>query len=235
MSSRVVMRSANRQAGLTKIATDNGEEIDSIAAPAASSSELAHALCHLPALKTLVLRGASAPALLPALTADSSDRIDSSSNTVQQLVSLEVQDTSCITPNLIAALPASLTRLVLAATPLIPSVGMYPGNGVKITDSLSVSKHSTPRLALLTQLQELSLQGIGLDCSTTNGLADLFSDLTQLTSLSMNGQDAVEDMFIDASQSPKVAGFLSAVGCLTGLHSFKLIGGFNCIQPIELE
>lgn len=154
---------------------------------------------------------------------------------MQQLVSLEVQDTSCITPNLIAALPASLTRLVLAATPLIPSVGMYPGIGVKITDSLSVSKHSTPRLALLTQLQELSLQGIGLDCSTTNGLADLFSDLTQLTSLSMNGQDAVEDMFIDASQSPKVAGFLSAVGCLTVLHSFKLIGGFNCLQPIELE
>jgi hypothetical protein len=206
------------------------DEIVNRAAVAATSSELAHALPRMPALVSLTLEGDTASALLPALTA--AGPAGGVNVLRQQLASLTLARTACITPELIAALPASVTHLELQAAG--PDLMQYVQGGWDITDSFKVSQASTPRLGQLTQLQELHLKGIGVDGSEPGRLTALFASLSQLKAFSINGHSAVvpqpdtvwgEDA---TGSSPALAEFFAAMGCLTSLRSLQVTGGFRC-------
>jgi hypothetical protein len=180
----------------------------------------------MPALVSLALGSDSARALLPALTAPAGGV-----NVLQQqLASLRLSKATCITPELIAALPATLTCLQLEA--LAPGTDQYE-DVWKITNTVKISQASTPRLGQLTQLQRLDLKGIGLNGSQPDSLTGLFSALTQLTAFSINGYTAVVQAQ-DATGKPELAEFLSAVGSLTsgpaGLRSLEISGGFRCVH-----
>lgn len=135
---------------------------------------------------------------------------------------------ACITSDLIAALPASLTCLVLAGAG--PGLSQFSEGGVDSTKSIKISQHTTPRLGQLTCPKGLMLHGISVDCDEDGSLTGLFSGLTQLTSLSMNAHSLIAGSNTDVNHSPSLAEFLAGMGCLTGLRSLRMIGGFRCFN-----
>lgn len=160
----------------------------------------------------------------------------------QQLAALRLSRAACISPELIAALSATLTRLELHAlapgeTPTEYQLPEQTQEGVwEITDRFRVSQGSTPRLGQLTQLQHLDLHGIGLDGSEPGRLTGLFSALTQLTGFGINADQAlVETKHGDATGRPELAEFLSAVECLTSLRSLEMTGVFVCMFDSDDE
>jgi hypothetical protein len=225
-SSQVVTRSQAREQQQKQAGRPAPAARRDLAAMAATASQLARTLPRLPALLSLELDSDSSAALLPALTAAAGGM----NFMQQQLASLTLRETACITPELIAALPGSLTRLELQAVG--PGLRQYTQSGWDITDSVHISQASTPRLGQLTRLRELHLKGIGVDVSTDGGepgsLTSLFSKLTQLTAFSINGHNAVAEYSLHATGGPELAEFLSAMGCLTGLRSLQMTGGFRC-------
>jgi hypothetical protein len=193
---------------------------------AATASELGCTLPRLHALVSLTLGGHTVSALLPALTAPAPA---AGVNVLQQqLASLKLLETACITPELLAALPGTLTRLELQAVG--PGLSQFPQGGWDITKNVLISQASTPQLGQLTQLQQLHLKGIGVTGRQPGSLTALFCGLTQLTAFSINGHSAVARGRLPATGSPELGEFMSAMGCLTNLRSLQMTGGFRCVH-----